>query len=103
MIMETLMKKQIHALNADMIGDIVKRTHGYSGSDMDGLIREAALGPIRDIKDISTISADDVRPMTHQDFLCALTQVRASVSEKDLEFYIGFDKEYRSSSFQQSV
>ncbi|KAH6572551.1 hypothetical protein BASA50_004363 [Batrachochytrium salamandrivorans] len=103
MIMETLMKKQIHALNADMIGDIVKRTHGYSGSDMDGLIREAALGPIRDIKDISTISADDVRPMTHQDFLCALTQVRASVSEKDLEFYIGFDKEYGSSSFQQSV
>ncbi|EGF79803.1 hypothetical protein BATDEDRAFT_12021, partial [Batrachochytrium dendrobatidis JAM81] len=101
-IMETLMCKQVHALTPEMIQDIVTRTDGYSGSDMDGLIREAALGPIRDIKDIASINADDVRPMLHQDFLCALTQVRASVSEKDLEFYIGFDKEYGSSSFQKS-
>lgn len=51
-----------------------KHTHtaayfsGYSGSDMDGLIREAALGPIREIKDIRKIDAADVRGVELRDF-----------------------------------
>ena len=61
---------------------------------MDGLVREAALGPIRDITDIANIDAADVRPMNFQDFEDALTQVRASVSERDLDLYLKFDEEY---------
>jgi hypothetical protein len=38
------MKKQIHCLAESDIEKIVNLTDGYSGSDMDGLIREAALG-----------------------------------------------------------
>ncbi len=63
---------------------------------MDGLVREAALGPIRDIRDIASIDAADVRPVNLQDFEDALTQVRASVSEKDLDLYLKFDGEYGS-------
>lgn len=63
---------------------------------MDGLIREAALGPIRDIVDISSISVEDVRPITKRDFLEALTQVRASVSERDLDLYKRFESEFGS-------
>nr|KAJ3422887.1 hypothetical protein HK105_005763 [Polyrhizophydium stewartii] len=95
-IMETLLRKQVHALTEHDMDDIVRRTEGYSGSDMDGLIREAALGPIRDISDITLIDAEDVRPISHGDFVEALTQVRASVSEKDLDFYLSFDREYGS-------
>eukprot|EP00842_Homolaphlyctis_polyrhiza_P004215 jgi/Hompol1/4795/HPOL_001844-RA len=89
----TLMAKQSHSLTDEDIDNIVALTEGYSGSDMDGLIREAALGPIRDIRDISKVSALDVRPILYRDFTDALTQVRASVSEKDLEFYLSFDRD----------
>jgi SpoVK/Ycf46/Vps4 family AAA+-type ATPase len=65
---------------------------------MDGLVREAALGPIRDIKDIRSIDANDVRPISFKDFEYALTQVRASVSDRDLEMYLKFDAEYGSKS-----
>ncbi|KAJ3218053.1 hypothetical protein HDU67_006753 [Dinochytrium kinnereticum] len=75
----------------DDINEIVKQTHGYSGSDVDGLVREAALGPIRDIRDIQNISVNDVRPIIFSDFIEALTQVRASVSENDLNLYLKFD------------
>ena len=48
---------------------------GYSGSDMAHLCREAAMGPIRTITDISRITAADVRPIQLVDFEYALTQV----------------------------
>ncbi|KAI8902016.1 P-loop containing nucleoside triphosphate hydrolase protein [Globomyces pollinis-pini] len=95
-MLEGLLSKQVHSVTKEELSDVVMRTKGYSGSDMDGLIREAALGPIRDIRDITSIDANDVRPITHGDFLNALSQVRASVSDKDLDLYLKFDGEYGS-------
>lgn len=95
-IMNNLLQMQPHDLTDPQIEEIVNMTNGYSGSDMDGLIREAALGPIRDIVDIETISAAEVRGIQKQDFISALTQIRASVSEKDLKLYEEFDREYGS-------
>ncbi|KAJ3317294.1 hypothetical protein HDV06_001716 [Boothiomyces sp. JEL0866] len=95
-IIRSLLSKQRHSLTNADIQEIIEKTPGYSGSDMDGLIREAALGPIRDIVDISSICVEDVRPISKQDFLDALTQVRASVSERDLDLYKNFEKEFGS-------
>jgi SpoVK/Ycf46/Vps4 family AAA+-type ATPase len=78
------------------VADVVARTDGYSGSDMDGLVREAALGPVRDIRNMLEVSAADVRPITATDFAQALTQVRASVGKGDLEGYLRFDEAYGS-------
>ncbi|RKP09273.1 P-loop containing nucleoside triphosphate hydrolase protein [Thamnocephalis sphaerospora] len=97
-IVRNLLKKQNHSLTDDEIAELCRLTAGYSGSDMDGLCREAALGPIRSIGDIRTISADDVRPITFADFQNALKQVRASVSDKDLELYLRWNDEYGSLS-----
>ncbi|CAI2165381.1 4086_t:CDS:10 [Funneliformis geosporum] len=97
-IVKNLLLKQKHLLTDEQIRDICGKTAGYSGSDMDGLCREAALGPIRIIGDIRTISADDVRPINYQDFLDAITQVRASVSDCDLELYQRWNQEYGSLS-----
>ncbi len=69
---------------------------GYSGSDMDGLVREAAIGPLRDIIDIEAISASQVRPISSNDFLNALKQIRASVGEKDLALYRSFEQSFGS-------
>jgi SpoVK/Ycf46/Vps4 family AAA+-type ATPase len=51
-IVQTLIRKQTHRLADKDIDEIAQRTKGYSGSDMDGLCREAALGPIREIQEI---------------------------------------------------
>ncbi|KAF9130760.1 hypothetical protein BGX30_013380 [Mortierella sp. GBA39] len=96
-LMNKLLESQPHELNEDHIKDICERTAGYSGSDMTGLCREAALGPVRAIQgDILDIGLDDLRPINHSDFLEALSQVRASVSDRDLDLYKEWDQEYGS-------
>ncbi|KAF9573598.1 Fidgetin-like protein 1 [Mortierella alpina] len=92
-----LLEKQPHNITAEQILDICERTAGYSGSDMTGLCREAALGPIRAIQgDILDVDLDALRPINHGDFVEALSQVRASVSDRDLDLYKAWDMEYGS-------
>ncbi|KAJ3175933.1 hypothetical protein HDU87_005597 [Geranomyces variabilis] len=87
-----------HGLSDEQIATIVERTDGYSGSDMDGLVREASLGPIRAIEDIQSVEISDIRKVVFDDFLDALSQVKASVSPEDLESYQEFDGRYGSVS-----
>ena len=97
-IIRNLLSNQSHDLTEEDIQFICKKTEGYSGSDMDGLCREAAIGPIRSISDILNISTNDVRPISCQDFEEALTQVRASVSNQDLELYLDWNHKFGSVS-----
>lgn len=77
--------------------EIAKLTEGYSGADMKVLCSEAALMPIRQIaSQISSIQANDVRPMSFNDFNEALKTMRASVSPEDLGQYEKWDKTYGS-------
>ncbi|TPX56084.1 hypothetical protein PhCBS80983_g04811 [Powellomyces hirtus] len=85
-----------HSLTDHDLDVIVGKTDGYSGSDMDGLVREASLGPIRAIDDIQNVNVSDIRPVVLDDFIDALTQVRASVSRGDLDMYTTFDREFGS-------
>ncbi|KAI8842592.1 YPL074Wp-like protein, partial [Chytriomyces cf. hyalinus JEL632] len=79
-LMNRLLLKQKNSLSPQEIDYIVAKTDGYSGSDIDGLVREAALGPIRRLgSNIMSVSVNDVSPVNLQDFDDALTQVRASV------------------------
>ena len=96
-LLTNLLKKQAHTLSKDQIQTLTEATEGYSGSDLDGLCREAALGPIRSIQNIMAVNLGDVRGMEMRDFDHALRQVRKSVSEKDLEIHIVYDKEFGSS------
>ncbi|TPX74264.1 hypothetical protein CcCBS67573_g04466 [Chytriomyces confervae] len=98
-LMNRLLLKQKNSLSPQEIDYIVAKTDGYSGSDIDGLVREAALGPIRRLgSNIMSVSVNDVSPVNLQGFHDALTQVRASVSEKDLEFCLKLDADFGSSS-----
>ena len=65
---------------------------------MANLCSEAAYGPIRglSIHDIESIAADEVRPITHEDFQTALQQVKPSVSSQDLGLYIEWNKQFGS-------
>lgn len=91
-----LLRDQKFSLSADDIEVIVDRTRGYSGSDMSYLCKEAALGPMRSIRDIKSVSVDQVRPISLGDFEKAFSQVRASVSPKDLRLYIDWNAQFGS-------
>ncbi|KAJ1671863.1 Fidgetin-like protein 1, partial [Coemansia sp. RSA 1694] len=98
-IVTNLLKSQVHGLDDSHLDLVCDRTAGFSGADMDTLCREAAFGPIRSIADnIADASVDDVRPINFADFEYALTQVRPSVSDKDLVIHIEFNKLYGMST-----
>lgn len=95
-IIVNLLLNQSHSLcEADRV-KVCELTEGYSGADMANLCREAALGPIRSINfaDMQSISVDQVRPITVEDFKNAVHCIRASVSDKDLAAYEEWNKKY---------
>ncbi len=57
-------------------------------------MQEAALGPMRDIQNIQSISAHDVRPITSADFADAFSHVRASVADSEIAAYLEWDRKF---------
>ena len=69
---------------------IVKRLHGFSGSDINAIASEASFGPLRSLGGMDAIrgaKATDIRPITRADFDNAIDQATKSVSKKQLEKY----------------
>ncbi|KAL3318259.1 Fidgetin-like protein 1 [Cichlidogyrus casuarinus] len=97
-IVVDLLQQQLHAITDDQIDSIADQTDGFSGADMANLCREAAMGPIRTIsfEDIKSIKGTDVRPINVSDFDEALQFVRPSVSPRDLDQYLKWNKEFGS-------
>eukprot|EP01134_Creolimax_fragrantissima_P004400 CFRG4400T1 len=95
-LFDIVLSKQAHSLTQEELRVLVGKTEGYSGSDISNLCKEAALGPIRTIVDIRSISADQVRPINFHDFEEALSQVRASVSQDELALYVQWNKDFGS-------
>jgi ATP-dependent 26S proteasome regulatory subunit len=83
-------------LSEDDLQRIVALTEGFSGSDMSALVKEAALGPIRDLHDIMNIDAGSVRSINVEDFVQALDQIRPSVSETDIGRFLAWNKQFGS-------
>eukprot|EP00171_Calliarthron_tuberculosum_P014621 IDg14621t1 len=64
---------------------------------MYALCAEAALGPVRDLGEaIGSIEESSVRPIAKEDFDVAAKMVRASVSDKDLNGYVEWNKTFGS-------
>lgn len=101
-IIKKLLKSHQHNLSDSDLQKICDETKGYSGSDVAHLCKEAAMGPIRCIgpENIKTVSLDQVRPISLSDFTHALRQVRASVAEDDLNYYLEWNKKFGSFGIQ---
>ena len=88
------------ALPAADLERVVAHTKGFSGSDLNALCREAALGPVRELMrrsgGIRGVDAAQVRPIGLADFGPALRQIRASVSQGTLQAYREWDAQYGS-------
>ena len=99
-ITSRLMSEQSHSLTEQDMDAIVSKTAGFSGADMVNLCREAALGPIRslDVADIFQVSKEEVRPINYEDFVIALSLVKPSVSDSDLEVYMQWNDKFGSTN-----
>jgi len=68
---------------------------------MRGLCAEAAMVPLRNIHDISEINSESLRAIILDDFMTALKQVKATVSNKDLGGYLEWNRSYGSFDFKE--
>jgi len=89
-MIKRLLENQHHDLTDTQIHQLAVSTEGYSGSDITGLCREAALGPIRCVglealKQIK--SPTQLPPISFLHFQQSLTNIRPSVSPQCLTHY----------------
>lgn len=84
--------------------ELVKKTKGYSGADINNVCREAALMPMRrkilgmklNPADIAEMKEEFDVPLTMSDFLDALQNVKTSVGSTHLKEYADWMKEFGS-------
>ncbi|CAG9585818.1 unnamed protein product [Danaus chrysippus] len=93
-IIHNLLSRERHSLSPADMRSISEQCEGYSGADVRSLCAEAAMGPVRSLADITSISASQVRPVNIQDFKSALQRVRPSVSQDDLGQYVKWNETY---------
>ena len=95
--LKKLMCRQKNNLSEEDFHKIAAMTDGYSGSDIMGLAKEAAMEPIRDLgDDLMKINFENVRPVSLQDFLQAMGTVKKSVSKESLKQYEQWTRLYGS-------
>ncbi|KPU62726.1 hypothetical protein EP1X_07670, partial [Thermococcus sp. EP1] len=90
---------KVHTRNVPLAEDVsleelAKRTEGYTGADIEAVVREAALNAMRGAILKGEISpntrASDIRKrvkVTMKDFEEALKKVSPSISEETIEYY----------------
>uniref|UniRef100_A0A6G1SJS9 Fidgetin-like protein 1 n=1 Tax=Aceria tosichella TaxID=561515 RepID=A0A6G1SJS9_9ACAR len=98
-IIENLMKKQKNNLTDECLDYVARRAEGFSGADMSGLCKEAAMIVVRSVlrsgvKKAQELSQNDLPPISKNDFEIALKAVKASVSGSDMSTYEIWDKKY---------
>ncbi|XP_014226743.1 spastin isoform X2 [Trichogramma pretiosum] len=95
-LLKRLLEKHNDPLNEDELKQLSLLTEGYSGSDLTGLAKDAALGPIRelDMEQVKDLSLNSIRNITLQDFLDSLKRVRKSVSPGSLAAYEKWSLDY---------
>ena len=72
--------------------ELADLTEGYSGRDISVVCREAALEPIRDLQRTGRMEDEqeilDIRPVSREDFLHAIENIRPATAPEDVKRYI---------------
>ena len=88
-LISNLLKGSDHRLESSDIEEVAKITEGFSGADLKHLTQEAAMVAIREV-DIERMDLQAFRPILKSDFVVALRDVKATVSQTDLVSYEQF-------------
>ncbi|KAI3649832.1 hypothetical protein MP228_005464 [Amoeboaphelidium protococcarum] len=86
LLKQLLDRHKRHSVSASQLNAIVKKTEGYSCSDLTALAKEAALYPLREIPlaRLKLIKPEEIRNITAKDLIQAMDVIRPSVSSQDL-------------------
>ncbi|CAF2446804.1 unnamed protein product [Rotaria sp. Silwood2] len=95
-LLKHLLTKQEHSLTSSDFEWIANETHNYSGSDLTALAKDAAMGPVRELRvdELKQLSISRIRPISREDFVQALRKIRPSVSPSTLEKYITWNRTF---------
>ncbi|XP_069463017.1 spastin isoform X2 [Ambystoma mexicanum] len=96
LLIKHLLSKQGSPLTQKELSQLARMTEGYSGSDMTALAKDAALGPIRELKpeQVKNMSASEMRNMRLSDFIESLKKIKSSVSPSTLDAYVRWNKDF---------
>ncbi|XP_073401256.1 spastin isoform X2 [Dendrobates tinctorius] len=96
LLLQNLLSKQGNPLTQKELTQLARLAEGYSGSDITALAKDAALGPIRELKpeQVKNMSASEMRNIKFSDFQNSLKKIKCSVSAATLESYIRWNKEF---------
>ena len=101
LIQYLLKKTGKHSLTSRQISTLVKRTDGFSGSDITAIASEASFGPLRALGGMEAIRdcrPEDVRPVQLRDFEAVLEQTTNSVTDRMLRRYEEWKQQQAASS-----
>ncbi|CAM4743094.1 unnamed protein product [Rotaria magnacalcarata] len=95
-LLRNLLAKQEHNLTDNDFNLIANQTDGYSGSDLTALAKDAAMGPVRELRveELKELSVSRIRAISKQDFGLALRKIRASVSPSTLDKYVQWNSTF---------
>uniref|UniRef100_A0A8C5WLU9 Fidgetin n=1 Tax=Leptobrachium leishanense TaxID=445787 RepID=A0A8C5WLU9_9ANUR len=93
-IIVQLLSQHNYCLNDKEVALLVQRTEGFSGLDVARLCQEAVVGPLHAIapSDLSAIMPGQLRPVTYQDFENVFCKIQPSISQKELDMYVEWNK-----------
>jgi spastin len=74
----------------------LSETRDYSGSDLTALAKDAAMGPVRELRidELKKLSVSRIRPISREDFVQALRKIRPSVTPSTLDKYIQWNRSF---------
>uniref|UniRef100_UPI00398E960E spastin isoform X2 n=1 Tax=Pristiophorus japonicus TaxID=55135 RepID=UPI00398E960E len=95
-LITNLLAKHRNPLSRKDLGHLAKQTEGYSGSDLTALAKDAALGPIRELKpeEVRNMAASEVRKIRLTDFEDSRRKIKRSVGPQTLDAYRRWNEEY---------
>uniref|UniRef100_A0A8D0LBX5 Spastin n=1 Tax=Sphenodon punctatus TaxID=8508 RepID=A0A8D0LBX5_SPHPU len=95
-LLKNLLSKQGSPLTQKELAQLARMTEGYSGSDLTALAKDAALGPIRELKpeQVKSMSASEMRNIRLSDFTESLKKIKRSLSPQTLDAYTRWNKDF---------
>merc|ERR1712150_176726 len=96
-MLNQLLEQNSHSLTKNQVGYLVDMMEGYSCSDLRGIGREAAFGPLRELEDDHSNFGDmkekELRPISYSDFKHAIEICAKSVSQSFLNRFKEWENE----------